>query len=355
MTVAVRTRRKRAIGTAISVIVVVAIFSFVLPRIADLSAVWRHIRDMTGLEVIGLALVGAANLVTSWLVIRAATPGLTIPQAAVVSQSSTAVSNAVPGGAAVAVGVTYAMLGSWGFSASRSTLSVLVSGLWDTFVKLGLPVLAITLLALQGEKAGPLGVVGVLGLAVLVGAVGLFALALRREDVAVKAGEVAARALRGPRRLLRKDPAEGWGAATAKFRGRAIGLVRRSWLQLTVASLLNHLTLYLVLLVSLRDVGVSNDEVGWAEVLAAFAFVRLLTAIPITPGGLGIVEVALIGACSAAGGDHAQVVAAVLVFRLLTYVVPIALGVLTYLYWRTNTTWLDSAPPLAGTEPAQAV
>jgi len=49
-----------------------------------------------------------------------------------------------------------------------------------------------------------------------------------------------------------------------------------------------------VLLVCLRDVGVSDAEVGWAEVLAVFAFARLVTAIPITPGGAGLVEAALI-------------------------------------------------------------
>jgi uncharacterized protein (TIRG00374 family) len=87
-------------------------------------------------------------------------------------------------------------------------------------------------------------------------------------------------------------------------------------------------------------------------VLAIFAFVRLLTAIPLTPGGLGIVEFGLIGGLAAAGGAKPQVAAAVLVFRLLTYVVPIPFGVLTYLYWRHNRSWRDSAPPL--TDPGLA-
>ena len=39
--------------------------------------------------------------------------------------------------------------------------------------------------------------------------------------------------------------------------------------------------------------------------------------------------------------------AAVLIYRLLTYVVPILFGALTYIYWRRNHSWLDSAPPLA--------
>jgi uncharacterized membrane protein YbhN (UPF0104 family) len=35
--------------------------------------------------------------------------------------------------------------------------------------------------------------------------------------------------------------------------------------------------------------------VPWQTSLAAFAFVRLLTALPITPGGLGITELGLVG------------------------------------------------------------
>ena len=82
----------------------------------------------------------------------------------------------------------------------------------------------------------------------------------------------------------------GWELATVKFRNRTIDLVSHRWISITVWSLVSHLSLYAVLLVALRDVGVSNAEVGWAEVLAVFAFARLVTAIPITPGGAGLVE-----------------------------------------------------------------
>ena len=90
-----------------------------------------------------------------------------------------------------------------------------------------------------------------------------------------------------------------------KFRNRTIDLVSHRWISITVWSLVSHLSLYAVLLVALRDVGVSDAEVGWAEVLAVFAFARLVTAIPITPGGAGLVEGALIGGLIGAGGDEA--------------------------------------------------
>jgi uncharacterized protein (TIRG00374 family) len=128
-----------------------------------------------------------------------------------------------------------------------------------------------------------------------------------------------------------------------------VGLVRHRWLALTTSTLVSHLSLYAVLLVSLRVAGVPDRHVGWAEVLAVFAFARLVTAIPITPGGVGVVELALIAGLTEAGGDGARVVAAVLLHRLLTFVLPIGIGAVTYLYWRRNRSWRDSAPPLSET------
>ena len=82
--------------------------------------------------------------------------------------------------------------------------------------------------------------------------------------------------------------------------------------------------------------------------LAAFAFIRLLTALPITPGGLGITELGLVGTL-AAGAGHAvgaQVTAAVLLYRAVTYLPPIPLGALACLAWR-------HAPALISTRPHQ--
>ena len=103
----------------------------------------------------------------------------------------------------------------------------------------------------------------------------------------------------------------------------------------------------LVLLVALRAVGVSESEVSWAEALAAFSFARIVTAIPLTPGGLGVVELALTGGLVAAGGDRPQVVAAVLIYRFLTFLPPIPLGVASYVFWRRNRSWRRAAVPSA--------
>jgi putative heme transporter len=312
---------------------VVGIFWFLLQGI-DLGEVWAEIRAMTWMEDAVLAVIAAWNLATYAFVWMSVTPGLSFGHAMVMTQSTTAVANTVPGGSAIGIGMTYGMLGSWGYSRSRTTTAVLVSGVWNSFIKLGMPVLALALILLQGGAGGGRVTAALLGIAGLVAAIVVFALMLRSEEQARRFGVLAGRVASRLLRLVRRPPVAGWELATVKFRSRTIDLVGRRWVAITVTSLVSHLSLYLVLLVTLRHVGVSNAEVGWAEVLAVFAFARLATAIPLTPGGAGFVEAVLIGGLVAAGGAKPQVVAAVLVYRALTWLLPIPVGVCTYLWWR---------------------
>jgi uncharacterized protein (TIRG00374 family) len=224
---------------------------------------------------------------------------------------------------------------------------LLLSGVWNNFAKLGLPILAVSIVALQGGPGGGRWAAALAGIAGLVFAITAFAILLRSEQgartIGIRAGRVAS-ALRG---VIGRPPVQGWELATTKFRSRTITLLRARWWWLTLATLVSHLSLWLVLLMALRFVGVSEDDVSWAETLLLFSLARLLTAIPFTPGGVGVVELALITTLSAAGGPRAEVAAAVLVFRALTYVLPVPLGLVTYVFWRRNRSW--RRPP--GTAP----
>jgi uncharacterized membrane protein YbhN (UPF0104 family) len=341
-------RWTRILAPLVSVAIVVAVFWYFLPQFTSLSAVWASIRSMTSLELGLLALAALWNLATYWFVMVSTMPGLTYGQAAVVTESSTAVSNTVPGGGAIGIAMSYGMYSSWGFSRSRSSVSLLVAGVWNNFAKLAMPVLALALLAFTGGGGGGGRMVaGALGIAGLVGAVTVFALVLRSKESARGIGLGAGRVASAILRLFRRPPVHGWELATMKFRDRTILLLRARWIRITFTTLVSHLSLFLVLLLALRFVGVSEGEVSWAEALAVFAFARLLSAIPLTPGGLGVVELALITGLAAAGGVRAEVAAGVLIFRALTYVLPIPVGLLTYIFWRRNRSWRrkpNSAP-----------
>ena len=220
----------------------------------------------------------------------------------------------MPGGGALAIGVTMTMQRSWGHPVAETTLAMVVSGVWNNFVKLGLPVVALGLLALNGEAGPGLAVAAVIGMAVLVVVIGAFALLLRSDQTAAVVGRSTGVAVSAVRRIFDRPPVTGWDARAVGFRGEVVALLSRRWMRITVTSLVSHLSLFLVLLLALRHVGVSNEEVSWQLVLAAFAFVRLVSAIPITPGGLGLVELGLTASLGAGLPESTrnQIAAAVL-------------------------------------------
>jgi uncharacterized protein (TIRG00374 family) len=329
-------RTRMAARIVLALVLIVVIFWYLLKDIS-LADVWAAITAMTWVELAGLAVVAGWNLLTYAFVWMTVTPGLSFGRAMVMTQATTAITNTVPAGSAIGIGMTYAMLGSWGFSRSRTTIAVLVSGVWNAFAKLAIPVLALALLALQGDATAARITAAAFGIGGLIAAIVIFALMLRSEHMAERVGVIAGRIASRLLALIRRPPAQGWEIATVKFRNRTVDLLEHGWFPITAATVVSHLSLYLVLLVCLRDVGVSDAEVGWAEVLAVFAFARLATAIPITPGGAGVVEAVLITGLSAAGGDKAEVVAAVLVYRALTWGLPVLVGVVCLLWWRRQT------------------
>ena len=137
--------------------------------------------------------------------------------------------------------------------------------------------------------------------------------------------------------LARRKPVRFTGDSFVRFRNAAVGLLGRRWHVLSLATLAGQLTVFVLLLVTLRVLGVSASEVSAVEAFAAWSLVRLLGSLPVTPGGIGLVEVGLTTALVGFGGDNAEVVAAVLVYRFLTIVPTLVLGLVAGATWRRLT------------------
>jgi uncharacterized protein (TIRG00374 family) len=331
-------RRRRIPGWARSVAsaaVVLAIL-WASRTLVDWAQVWAAIVDMTWLELLTLALAAAWNIATYLFVMMAAMPGLSYRDAFIVGQSSTAVAATLPAGSALGVGMTYAMYSSLGHSGAEIGLATVLTGIWNNFVKLGLPVVALAILALMGDSTTAEVVAAATGLGTLALAVTVFALVLRSDRLAARVGDRMQRIARPLLRAIRRDQGGPWSETFVRFRHQTIGLLRHRWHVLTVATVVSHLSLYVVLLLALRHMDVSDAMVGWAQVLSVFALTRLVTALPVTPGGLGVVELALTAGLVVAGGPRAPVVAAVLIYRVLTLFVQVPIGAACYAWWRAS-------------------
>lgn len=327
---------RRIAGAAIAIVTIVAVFAFLLPRIANYHDVWSVMSKLSTGELAALAVATVVNLATYAPPWMAALPGLGYWQATVLTQTSTAISIAVPGGDAVGLAVSYGMLRSWRYRSSAIAVAVLVTAAWNQIVNVTLPMIALVLLLLTGGSSPYLLTAGMIGIGVVVALTVMLVLALRSDRQARWLGVHAEKVVNCGLHLVRRPRREGWGEAAVKFRHETVGLLSRRWPFITAAAFIGHLTVFGVLLVCLRVTGVSAEQVSWVEAMAAWGLIRLLTAVPITPAGVGIVELGLASALVGFGAGNAEAVAAVLLYRVLTVLPSLVLGAIFGLTWRRH-------------------
>jgi putative heme transporter len=326
--------RRRVVLTAAGVAVVIATFAFLLPRIADYGDVWGVVSELSWEWSAALAAVTVLNVVTFAPPWQVALPGLRFRAALAMTMAATALAMVVPGGAAAGVAGSYAFLRGLRFAAGDVARAVTLVSLWNQLANFVYPIVAVFLLTAAGGDSPLLATAAFVGVGALGVVVGALAAVLASDRLATEIGDLAARGASWARRALRRGPVAWGGASFERFRVGAVDLLHRRWHVLTAATFLGSLSNFLVLLVALRALGVTAGEVSAVEAFAGWALARLVGSIPITPGGVGVVELGLTAALVGFGGSNAGVVAAVLVYRFLAMVPIIALGLVTSLTWR---------------------
>jgi uncharacterized membrane protein YbhN (UPF0104 family) len=243
---------------------------------------------------------------------------------------------------------SYGLLRAWGFGSREVARAVTLTGIWNQLANLLLPVVAVLLLSIEEQRDAVLTTVAVIGAIVFAAAVGLLALVLWSDGLARGVGELVQSVGNRVLRILTRGPLLGWPERLVHFRRATVDLIRRRWHVLTLAAIAGNLAVFLVLVVSLRAVGVESSQVTWVEAFAGWSLARALQLIPLTPGGVGPVELGLTGILVGFGGPNAGVVAAVLVYRAFTVLPTLVLGLATMAAWR----WLGPGRAEEGVDAA---
>lgn len=237
------------------------------------------------------------------------------PASLAVSYARSAIAIALPGGSAVSAGYAFRQFRAWGASQPAAAAVMVLSGV-ASFVGLVL-LYAGGLLAWTSPSVGTL--------AILAAAAVVLTL--------VVATSTSAAAVSPPARAVVATGAEPAAASSAVARlggalrhtillGRTVPA--RRWLAVVALAALNWLTDLACLLVALQAIGLA---VPVRTVATAYLAAQLIRQIPVTPGGIGVIEASLILALTTAGAAPAPAAAAVLVYRLLSCwsVLPIGL------------------------------
>jgi uncharacterized protein (TIRG00374 family) len=334
--------------------VVLLIFWFLFEKLSASGDMGASISLITAPQVAVMLVLGLANLFTNLPPLVITLDGLRLREAGVTNTASAALSNTVPEGGAVATGLNFAMLRSWGFDLDHITSSFLTTGIWTNLVRYSL--LAVALLDLATVGGAPVALIAVsLVVTVLVaGAIVLLIVILRSAGFSRWLGHLLGRLSRPFLRLFHKPPIDDVDQRVVDFRDQMRTMLHNRWHALTLAMLVSQLTACFVLGAAVRMQGFDNATISWSRIIAAFGVMSLASLVAPTPGGLGVAEVALVAVLGAGlpQSDQTAVTAAVLLFRLATWLEPIPIGAGSYLFWRRTTRWrMTEAERAASREP----
>jgi glycosyltransferase involved in cell wall biosynthesis/uncharacterized membrane protein YbhN (UPF0104 family) len=310
-----------------------ALLGSVLPRAVDVS--WHGLLPVLGSVdwTAALALVGLwfLGLYVHTFVLTAAAPSLTHRRALTLNLTGSAVSNVVPLGGAAGVELNRRMMRAWGIDGRAFTGYTFLTNLWDVGSKLLLPIVAVVVLARAGEDISPQVQTAsfVTGAAFVIMATGA-AFVLRSTRGAVRVGRIIEASARRGLWLVGKDKDVHVTATLIEIRAQCAGLVAQGWLRMS-AGIAGYVALQgLLLAFCLHLTGGGNTG---PEILAAFAVERALTIVPLTPGGIGVADLGLVGVLLGLGGDPASVAGAAVLYRAFIFAVEIPVGSGTLGLW----------------------
>ena len=139
-------------------------------------------------------------------------------------------------------------------------------------------------------------------------------------------------------RTLERDAPDGLVERILAVRMEARDVLGHRWPRAFLAAFIAPLSVCLILLLSIRTVGLDSEVLSRVDVLIADAITTIITAIPISPGGVGIAELSLVGVFSTiAGRDIAGIATAgVIIYRVSAWLLPIVVGWLVALRWQAT-------------------
>jgi len=348
-----RPTRKRIIQGVLGMLLAIVLVVWWLPKIAHTTwgAAFETLSHVGFGDVMMLFGLMCLGLWFYTFTLAGSLPGLRHVQALIVNLCGSSAGNFLPGGGAAGVAVTYAAFRSWGFSRRDISTSIIVTGVWNLVARMILPVAGLIALLVAGGDL-PQAVVrgGLIGAAAGLALLALFIAALASEKLARSLGRALGRVLRPLLRRFKPSREVAFDRLITDQRAHIFSVVRHGSVKMTFGLIGYFGVFYVLFWQSLHVVGL---RMTFSHMFAAYAVGRLLSAIGITPGGVGVTEGGAVAVLVAFGADPAQALSGTVLFSLYTHVMEVPLGALAYLGWSMSkkTAPTDGAPRPADTSP----
>ena len=252
------------------------------------------------------------------------------------------ISLTVPGGAAAGAAVQFRMLAVSGMDAADAVGGLTAFSFLGIGGLLALPVFVLPAVLFGSPVSRGLLTAAIIGAIGFVLFVGFSVLVMTADRPLCWAGDVV-QSLRN--RLFRKrKPISGLSDRLLGQRNLIRSVLGQQWWQATVLSAGRLLFDYLCLLCCVRAVGSHPRP---SLILLAYAVAGVIGLVPITPGGLGIVEASLSGLLVLAGLSGGEAVLATLAYRVASYWLPLMAGPIAYAVFKYRFRDRQGPPPVS--------
>jgi uncharacterized protein (TIRG00374 family) len=316
---------KRILGLVVFGIVLYG----VAPAVLQVLNAWPEVVDIQPYWFAAMIAAQVASWAGMWLLQRLAVDARSWWPVITSQLASGAFGRVVPGGGAAAGALQYGMLVQAGVPPSLAGIGIGVASIVVLAALAALPVLALPAILLGLAVPTRLWQAAVVGIAVFVALLAVGATLLASDRAVLGVGRLSVRI--GSRLRKRHPPPADLPERLRDQRD----LVRRAlgarWWEAVAGAAARWVFDWLTLLTALAAVGQHPRP---TLVLLAFCAAQLLAQIPITPGGLGVVEAGMTGALALIGVPAGAAAVATLAYRLVSYWLALPVGGIAYLVHR---------------------
>ncbi len=291
------------------------------PSLAEVFEAWDRLGEVHPLAVGAVLLLEAASFVCVWHLQRIALGTTQWFSIATTQLAGNAFNRITPGGGATGTALQARMLTDAGFPAAKAATALTVQSLLITGAVAVMPILSLPAIVIAGiDVPGGLAEGAWFGAGLFATMLAVGGLLLGSRQFACRLGQVIEAVAN---KFPRDTPLKGLGERIVNERDEIRHTMGEQWPAALGAAVGRWAFEYFALLVTLYAIGANPDP--WL-VLLAFVFACVLGMIPFTPGGLGFVEAGLTGALALAGVSAEEAVLATLVFRLVSFWLPLPFG-----------------------------
>lgn len=302
----------------------------VAPSVVALLDDWPELQRVRPLWFPVLIVLEAGSLAALWFLVRITLPTTRWSAAASSQLAGNAASRVLPGGNATGSVVQASMLVRAGQPTGAVAAALGSIGLLTTGMLVALPILTIPAVILRPPPARQLQLGLVVSLVVAVVLV-LLGLALLTWDGFVRR---VARAAGHVIHLVRRRVSVSAVVETVVAQRDAVAAgFAGQWGRSLAYAAANRMLDYAALVAALYAVGARARP---SMVLLAYVLALGLALVPITPGGLGFVEAGLTTVLVLAGVSGDQALLGTLLYRLVSFWLPIPVGALAWAGWHLH-------------------